>query len=99
MSSTSLVNLKGHRDTPDYYDVYIGRAMFMGGWKLSRSIWANPFTIKECGSATQACINYETWIKTQPHLMARLHELRGKRLACWCTPGPCHGQVLMKLLD
>lgn len=28
--------------------------------------------------------------------LARLHELRGKNLACWCKPGhPCHADVLL----
>lgn len=25
--------------------------------------------------------------------------LRGKRLGCWCKPGPCHGDVLAAWLD
>lgn len=28
---------------------------------------------------------------------ASLRALGGKRLACWCSPGPCHGDVLVKL--
>lgn len=25
--------------------------------------------------------------------------LRGKALACWCHPGPCHGDIIVRLLD
>lgn len=32
--------------------------------------------------------------------LARLPELRGKNLACWCKPGtPCHADVLMELAN
>ncbi|KAI8847095.1 hypothetical protein BC829DRAFT_397178 [Chytridium lagenaria] len=30
-------------------DVYIGRAMYMGGWRLAKSIWFNPFQVKTMG--------------------------------------------------
>lgn len=30
-------------------------------------------------------------------ILARLPELRGKNLACWCKPGtPCHADVLLE---
>ena len=32
-------------------------------------------------------------------LLAQLHTLKGKRLACWCKPKACHGDVLAKLAD
>lgn len=27
-----------------------------------------------------------------------LEPLRGKTLACWCTPEPCHGDVILEIL-
>ena len=27
--------------------------------------------------------------------MEKLAALKGKRLGCWCAPGPCHGEVLV----
>lgn len=98
MSSTILVNLKGHKNTLNYYDIYIGRAIYMGGWKLPKSKWANPFTIKEYGTAEIACAKYETWLRANPILLAQLYELKGKTIACWCSPNPCHGDVLIKLI-
>lgn len=76
-------------------DVYIGRRMTMGGWNLPQSDWANPF------KGATACPEYEAWIRTQPQLLARLSELSGKCLGCWCVdkPQPCHGQVLVKLFQ
>ena len=32
-------------------------------------------------------------------LLGSLHELKGKTLACFCKPNPCHGDVLAKLAD
>lgn len=81
-------------------DVYIGRKMCMGGWKLPASDWANPFTVKEVGSAEEACRRYEAWLRAErPDLLARLPELEGKTLGCWCKPGPCHGDVLVRLQE
>ena len=31
--------------------------------------------------------------------MRRLHELNGTTLGCWCKPNPCHGDVLVKLVQ
>ncbi len=78
-------------------DVYIGRQMTMGGWNLARSMWANPFAMSATVDRAEACRLYEDWIKSQPHLMARLSELQGKKLGCWCKPKPCHGDVLARL--
>lgn len=76
--------------------VYIGRP----------SKWGNPFshldgTLAKFRVATrEASIDaYREWIRTQPHLMAALPELRGKVLGCWCSPLPCHGDVLMELAN
>lgn len=44
MSATTVVNLKGHRDEPDFADVlYVGRAVHRGGWHLPASPLASPF--------------------------------------------------------
>lgn len=33
-------------------------------------------------------------------ILARLPELRGKTLACWCKPGaPCHADVLLEIAN
>ena len=81
-------------------DVYIGRACNMGGWRLPASDWANPFTIKDCGgSADVALQRFREYLSRRPDLLARLPELRGKVLGCWCAPRPCHGTVLAQLAD
>lgn len=38
--------------------------------------------------------------KAAATILARLPELRGKNLACWCKPGePCHADVLLELAN
>lgn len=80
------------------YDVLIDRT----------TKWGNPFghvrdrvtRAKFIVASRQKAIEcYEAWIKTQPHLMAALPELRGKVLGCWCSPLACHGDVLVRLAN
>jgi hypothetical protein len=69
--------------------VYIGRP----------SKWGNPFKLERGVSRAEVIAKYEAWLMTQPHLLADLHELKGKALACWCAPLACHGDVLARLAD
>jgi len=84
---TKVVKIKKLGD--DSYDVYIGRP----------SMWGNPFRIGRDGSREEVIKKYETWIRTQTHLMKRLPTLEGQRLGCWCKPFPCHGDVLVRLIE
>lgn len=79
--------------------IYVGRQQTQGSWNLPRSEWANPFTIKQCGSAEAAVTRYCQWLVTQPQLMAKIPSLKGKCLGCWCSDGPCHAKVLAALAD
>lgn len=72
-----------------HYDVYIGRP----------SKWGNPFRVGKDGNIGEVLRRYEGYVRTSPELMAALPELRGKVLGCWCEPHPCHGHVLLKLLE
>ena len=43
---------------------------------------------------------YRWWL--EHHLKSYpdyLEPLRGKRLACWCAPLPCHGDVILQALE
>lgn len=78
------------------YDIYIGRP----------SPWGNPFTHKngtiakyKVGSRDEAVKAYKEWILTQPELLARLPELKGKVLGCWCKPQACHGDILLEMAN
>jgi hypothetical protein len=85
-------------------DVYIGRRVARGGWNLPSSKWHNPHVAKDSNpESVQEAVNlYEKYVRKSPSLMDSIEELRGKRLGCWCktSPGaPCHGDVLVKLLN
>lgn len=83
-------------------DVYIGRRCAQGGWNLPHSKWANPFNVRDVGSAAEAVRLYRAWITGRPELLSQIGELKGKRLGCWCKNGPndpCHGDVLAELAN
>ncbi len=91
---TTVVNLRN-----DDFDVYIGRG----------SKWGNPFSHLDrlfpnpnliwVESRQVAVDRYREYIEDHPELMEDLHELRGKRLGCYCAPKQCHGEVLAELAD
>ncbi len=82
--STRVVNLRR-----ESYDVDITR----------RGKWGNPFYIDRDGTRAEVIEKYRQWIFTQPTLLANLHTLKGKRLGCVCKLSPCHGDVLVELVE
>lgn len=83
----------------DDFDIYIGREVPEFG--LPASKWGNPFVMADESDLerARAIDEYRAWVQQQPELMGSLGELRGKRLACWCAPKPCHGHVLVELIN
>lgn len=75
--------------------VYIGRDYL----EFKDEGWGNPFHIGVDGNRKEVLAKYREWVLKQPHLLARLHELNGKVLGCWCKPYACHGDVLRELID
>jgi ParB family chromosome partitioning protein len=60
-----------------------------------RTEWGNPFELPYDGDRATVIHNYaDHYLPYKPSLLSRLHELRGKALACWCAPEPCHGDLL-----
>ena len=49
----------------------------MGGWNLKSSKWANPFTVKECGTVEVAIEKYRDYVLHNYNLLKDLHELEG----------------------
>lgn len=88
MSKTVVVN----RHT-DEFDIYIGRG----------TPWGNPFIRGIHGNLPQVIHRYEDHMRKQIALGIILPEdlmkLKGKRLGCSCKPRPCHGDVLVKLIN
>jgi hypothetical protein len=86
------------------YDVYIGRGRDPRGGEPGE--WGNPFShrpsrvagIVVVDSVSEAIERYRRFLWEEIGSgrlpLARLAALHGKRLGCWCAPGPCHGEVL-----
>jgi hypothetical protein len=72
--------------------VYVGRP----------SSWGNPFVTQQHTKAGHAEVvgqfrNYaEDKLKKEPDW---LKPLKGKDLICWCSPLPCHAEVLMEMAN
>ena len=88
---TTVVNIK-----KSGYDVYIGRG----------SIWGNPYSHLDESQAKiqvktrkEAIEKYRMYIVGNKELMAKLPELRGRILGCFCVPKSCHGHILAELAD
>lgn len=70
--------------------VYIGRP----------SKWGNPFVIGRDGDRGMVIAKYRQWIVLQPELyLAAKRELAGRDLVCFCSPLPCHGDVLLEIAN
>jgi len=95
MTTVVHLQIKGGVKVQDC-DIYIGRVCNMGGWRLLKSKWHNPYSVKQYGD--QAIPLFEKYIRESP-LINDIEELRGKILGCWCKPKPCHGDILIKILN
>lgn len=102
MNETRVVSIR----SGEPYDVYIGRANWSR--RLPRSMWMNPYRIGRHGTRDEVIEKYRQHVLSAPDLLGALTDLRGKVLACWCSPEGgitasdplvCHGQVLAELAD
>jgi hypothetical protein len=89
---TRVVNKKITKD----FDVYIGRG----------TPWGNPFAISHSDDGPDRADVIEKYkeyfyekIDTDAVFRKGILGLRGLRLACFCKPEACHGDVIAKYLD
>ncbi len=71
------------------YDIYIGRG----------SKWGNPFIIGKDGNRTEVINKYKDYILNNKKLLSCISELKNKTLGCYCKPKPCHGDVLIQIIE
>lgn len=80
---TRVVHVNKHE-----YDVYIGRP----------SCFGNPFVVGKDGTRAEVIVKYREWladkVKHDDVFRAKVQALKGKTIACWCSPLICHGHVL-----
>jgi hypothetical protein len=81
---TKVVNVN-----TDEYDVYIGRP----------SKWGNPFKIGRDGTRQGVISKYMKWLLMNDTLMCDIMTLEGKVLGCHCKPKPCHGDVIVDVIE
>jgi len=93
---TLVVNVRSGQ-----YDVYIGR--YNKSWGLERSPFFNPFREWDGFTLDEAIHYFRIYffarILNDPEFKALVDGLKGKRLACWCHPKPCHGNVIVEYLE
>lgn len=68
-------------------------------WVMRPSKWSNPFVVGKDGNREEVVTYYAHWILEQPHLMASLHEIRGRDLVCCCAPLLCHADILLEIAN
>ena len=82
--------------------VYVGRPTKWGNrFTHERKVWEkwqhsnNPLYLVD--TVEEAVAKYEDWLVNESGLDPK--ELKGKDLVCWCSPGPCHADVLLRLAN
>lgn len=64
------------------------------------SKWGNPFVIGKDGDRRTVILKFEKYLLERPELMEEARrELKGKDLVCYCSPSPCHGDVLLRIAN
>ena len=94
-----VINIRMVNGKRPHYDVYIGRGLnYYPKTVFLQSKWANLPNVKKVGLKKSLEL-YEEHIRNTPELWDALDELEGKILGCWCKPEPCHGDILIKLMN
>jgi len=75
-------------------------------WPKEASPFANPYAVGKDGTREEVIEKFEEDMrgrledeKEGQKWRKALMGLKGKTLGCWCKPEPCHGDVLLKLID
>ena len=95
---TTVLNM---RDRPDLRTALDGAEEHEDVVRIDRRTrWGNPFLIGRHGDREEVIERYRSWLWNKLQSgeipLAQLAALNGKKLACWCHPQPCHGDVLVK---
>lgn len=92
----------------DTSNVYIGRkgVVFINGERYPKkdSIFANPYKIGKNIDREQVLDLYRKFMEeniqqNKIYYVNELSKLKGKKLGCWCHPEPCHGDILLGLIE
>lgn len=74
--------------------------------------FGNPFVVGKDGIRGECCDKHTKWLDTgdnsgnprateelRQHVLAKLPELAGHDLECWCYPNQCHAEKLASLAN
>lgn len=90
VNETTLVNL---RTRPGSGYVLIDR----------RTIYGNPYKITSICTREESIEKFKKYFENRMRVdstyRAAVETLRGSRLACWCTPLACHGDVYVEYFE
>ena len=96
---TTLINLRTYRGPADY--VLIDRRTPYGNHEYKIGAYSESLgrrlTRDDCVALFRT--DFESQMKTSSGYRARVERLRGKKLACWCTPLACHGDVYVEYFE
>ena len=90
------------------WDVYIGRrGKFMvlhgGTGEGEDGYFGNPFPLKHESLRADVLAKFRTYfyerLGRDEEFKRRVLALKGKRLGCYCTPSPCHGDIIAEYLN
>ena len=100
--TTTVINKRSPGFKPNANQRYIGRG----------SLWGNPFTHLPLSRAKaqfhveteeESMLRYEAWLREKlakdPQLRQKLLDLDGHELVCYCKPAPCHGDILIRIIE
>ncbi len=102
-NSTKVINIYNQKD----YDVYIGRGdsgnkHIQNTPPKERGWLGNPFTL-ENHSRKESIKKFKKVflekIEESKEFEKAVRDLKGKTLACFCKPKPCHGDVIKEYLE
>jgi hypothetical protein len=60
--------------------------------------WGNPYIIGVDGNREECIRKYERLVLSNRILLQSLPEIAGNNLICYCSPQPCHGDILANLV-
>ena len=78
--------------TENHRHLYIGRRC--RSYAIA-SYWQNPFRISSSCSRESSISKFKQLLEQDEEMQNELITLSGKILGCWCTPLPCHGNILI----
>jgi hypothetical protein len=87
VQKTTIVNIRTQK-----CDEYCGRP----------STFGNPYEIGRDGTRNEVVEKFRDYFykKLQdPTFRAKVLQLKGKRLGCWCSPRKCHLEIIVEYIE